>query len=50
MSLVDLLCDDEDKNNKVLTADYVIDDQIVIDNIESLPIEIRVSKDTLINI
>ncbi len=39
MSLVDLLCDDEDKNNKVLTADYVIDDQIVIDNIESLPIE-----------
>ena len=39
MSLVDLLCDDEDKNNKVLTADYVIDDQIVIDNIELLPIE-----------
>lgn len=39
MSLVDLLCDDEDKNNKVLTADYVIDDQIVIDNIESLPID-----------
>src|SRR5574344_2058064 len=39
MSLVDLLCNDEDKNNKVLTADYVIDDQIVIDNIESLPIE-----------
>lgn len=39
MSLVDLLCDDEDKNNKVLTADYVIDDQIVIDSIELLPIE-----------
>ena len=39
MSLVDLLCDDEDKNNKVLTADYVFDDQIVIDNIELLPIE-----------
>ena len=39
MSLVELLCDEEDKNNKVLTADYVIDDQIVIDNIESLPIE-----------
>ena len=39
MSLVDLLCDDEDKNNKVLTADYVIDDQSVIDNIELLPIE-----------
>ena len=50
MSLVDLLCDDEDKNNKVLTADYLFDAQIVIDNIELLPIEIRVSKDTLINI
>ena len=39
MSLVDLLCDDEDKNNKVLTADYLLDAQIVIDNIELLPIE-----------
>ena len=39
MSLVDLLCDDEDKNNKVLTADYLFDAQIVIDNIELLPIE-----------
>ena len=39
MSLVDLLCDDEDKNNKVLTTDYLFDAQIVIDNIELLPIE-----------
>ena len=39
MSLVDLLCDDEDKNNKVLTSDYLFDAQIVIDNIELLPIE-----------
>lgn len=34
MSLVDLLCDEEDKKNNVLTADYLIDDQIIIDFIE----------------
>ena len=34
MSLVDLLCDEEDKKNNVLTADYLIDDQIIIDFVE----------------
>ena len=34
MSLVDLLCDEEDKKNNILTADYLIDDQIIIDFIE----------------
>ena len=34
MSLVDLLCDEEDKKNNVLTADYLIDDHIIIDFIE----------------
>ena len=33
MSLVDLLCDEEDKKNDVLTADYFIDDQIMIETI-----------------
>ena len=35
MSLVDLLCDEEDKSNEILTADYVVDDQIIIDSIEA---------------
>lgn len=35
MSLVDLLCDEEDKRNEILTADYVVDDQIIIDSIEA---------------
>ncbi len=39
MSLVELLCDEEDKNNKILTVDYLIDDQVIIDNIESLSID-----------
>lgn len=34
MSLVDLLCEEEDKKNNVLTTDYLIDDQIMIDFIE----------------
>ncbi len=41
MSLVDLLCDKEDKKNKVLTADYVIDDQIIIDSIEGSSVETK---------
>jgi len=41
MSLVDLLCDEEDKKNKVLTADYVIDDQIIIDTIEVSSVETK---------
>ncbi|MCQ2548573.1 MAG: helix-turn-helix domain-containing protein [Lachnospiraceae bacterium] len=39
MSLVDLLCDEEDKHNEVLVADYVINDQILIETIDSLPID-----------
>lgn len=35
MSLVDLLCDEEDKSNEVLTTDYILDDQIIIDSIEA---------------
>lgn len=35
MSLVDLICDEEDKSNEILTADYVVDDQIIIDSIEA---------------
>ena len=31
MSLVDLLCDGEDKKNAVLTANYVIEDNILIE-------------------
>ncbi len=33
MSLVDLLCEEEDKSNEVLTTDYIVDDQIIIDSI-----------------
>lgn len=35
MSLVELLCDEEDKSNEVLTTDYKLDDQIKIDSIEA---------------
>ena len=35
MSLMDLLCDEEDKSNEVLTNDYKLDDQIKIDSIEA---------------
>ena len=35
MSLVDLICDEEDKSNEILIADYVVDDQIIIDSIEA---------------
>ena len=41
MSLVDLLCDDEDKKNEVLTADYFIDDQIMIETIQLSSIETK---------
>ena len=33
MSLVDLLCDEEDKKNVVFTANYVIEDNILIEKI-----------------
>ena len=32
MSLVDLLCDEEDKKNKILTADYVTDDDLFVES------------------
>ena len=35
MSLVNLLCDEKDKSNEVLTTDYILDDQIIIDSIEA---------------
>ena len=41
MSLVDLLCDEEDKKNAVLTADYFIDDQIMIETIQLSSIETK---------
>ena len=33
MSLVDLLCDEDDKKNEVLTADFVTDDSLMIESI-----------------
>ena len=41
MPLVDLLCDEEDKKNEVLTADYFIDDQIMIETIQLSSIETK---------
>ena len=41
MSLVDLPCDEEDKKNEVLTADYFIDDQIMIETIQLSSIETK---------
>ena len=31
MSLVDLLCDEEEKKNNVLTADYMNEDKLIIE-------------------
>ena len=33
MSLVDLLCDEDDKNNSILVEDYEIEDKILIESI-----------------
>lgn len=33
MSLVDLLCDEKDKRNEVLTADFVTDDSVMVESI-----------------
>lgn len=41
MSLVDLLCDEEDKKNAVLTANYVIEDNILIEKIIDSPIDVK---------
>ena len=39
MSLVELLCDEEDRENEVLTADYSIEDRMIIEKLENLPSE-----------
>lgn len=41
MSLVDLLCDEEDGKNEILTADYIVDGQIIIDSIMLSSIETK---------
>ena len=41
MSLVGLLCDEEDKNNTVLTADYLVEDSILIEKLLDSPIDIK---------
>ena len=41
MSLVELLCDEEDKNNTVLTADYLVEDSILIEKLLDSPIDIK---------
>ena len=41
MSLVDLLCDEEDKKNEVLTADCITDDQIIIESIQLSSVEVK---------
>ena len=41
MSLVNLLCDEEDKKNEVLTADCITDDQITIETIQLSSIETK---------
>lgn len=39
MSLVDLLCDEKDKTNEILTRDYQVDIQTIISSIEAATIE-----------
>lgn len=41
MSLVDLLCDEKDKTNEILTRDYQVDIQTIISSIEAATIEKR---------
>ena len=41
MSLVDLLCDEEDKKNECLIPDYFNEDNIIIERLKESPIEIR---------
>lgn len=33
MTLVDLLCDENDKESEALKADYIVDEQLIIDKI-----------------
>ncbi|MDD5828864.1 MAG: helix-turn-helix transcriptional regulator, partial [Lachnospira sp.] len=41
MSLVDLLCDEEDKKNSILNVDYMTDDQIIIDFINAADSDVK---------
>ena len=41
MSLVDLLCDEEDKRNEFLMADHFVDDQIMIETIQLSSVETK---------
>ncbi|MGN0435614.1 MAG: helix-turn-helix domain-containing protein [Wujia sp.] len=41
ISLVDLLCDEEDKKNTVLTADYLVEENILIEKLLDSPIDIK---------
>lgn len=41
MSLVDLLCDEEDKKNDILTAEYMSDDNLLIETIMNSPEKIK---------
>ena len=41
MSLVDLLCDEEDKKNKVLTSEYVTEDGLMIETIMNASADIK---------
>lgn len=38
MSLVVLLCDEEDKNNAILTDDYITEDKLIIETIRNTSI------------
>lgn len=41
MSLVDLLCDEEDKKNKVLTADYMTEDSLIVETLMNASEDIK---------
>ena len=41
MSLVELLCDEEDKQNGGLTADYILENWVIIERIANAPSEIK---------
>lgn len=41
MSLVELLCDEEDKQNDALIADYILEDRVIIERIANEPSDIK---------
>ena len=41
ISLVDLLYDEEDKNNEVLTVDYLVEEKIIIEKLMDSPIDVK---------